>query len=137
MITFVRQLSHSQWIMLSTMVVISALLMLASRAEAYEPTYPQGTTLGHCGWVQAKQANYIKRKRNVRIIQSKLQSMGYSVGRTGIDGYYGHRTRAAVRNFQQANNLTVDGTVGHNTVSTLAYGSHPIANVRKCKHPYF
>lgn len=45
----------------------------------------------------------------VRVMQRKLQQLGYSVGSTGIDGKYGPRTSRAVRAFKQDNNISGNG----------------------------
>lgn len=52
---------------------------------------------------------------NVKVIQSKLQNIGYSVGRHGEDGYFGDGTLLAVRCFQTDCNLMMDGIVGEKT----------------------
>lgn len=53
----------------------------------------------------------------VTFLQQLLESNLYPVG--GIDGIFGSRTLSAVRAFQGANNLTVDGLVGNNTWNAL------------------
>ncbi len=53
----------------------------------------------------------------VRLLQSLLESALVPVG--GIDGIFGQKTETAVRQFQENNNLTVDGIVGPNTWSAL------------------
>jgi len=53
----------------------------------------------------------------VSLLQKLLESNLISVG--SIDGKFGSQTETAVRNFQQNNNLVVDGIVGTNTWSTL------------------
>ena len=53
----------------------------------------------------------------VRILQTALNSLGYSVGTA--DGVYGAATEAAVRLFQQRFNLTVDGKAGENTLRCI------------------
>lgn len=53
----------------------------------------------------------------VTFLQQLLESNLYPVG--GIDGIFGSRTLSAVRSFQSANNLTVDGLVGNNTWNAL------------------
>ncbi len=52
-------------------------------------------------------------KSEVKIIQVALENYGYNPG--PIDGIYGKRTNKAVRTFQRANHLTVDGVVGPQT----------------------
>ncbi len=53
----------------------------------------------------------------VRIIQDKLKRWGYYDG--AVDGIFGSATAAAVRWFQRANGLRVDGIVGRQTLAAL------------------
>ena len=65
----------------------------------------------------------------VKALQTALESAGYSVGSTGIDGKYGPRTTAAVRAFK--NDYSVDGAglsidaAGLETLSKVVDGSIP------------
>ena len=52
-------------------------------------------------------------------IQTALKNAGYYEG--AIDGKLGKKTRRAVRDFQKANNLSVDGKVGKITWGVLRY----------------
>jgi len=63
----------------------------------------------------------LKRGDDVRALQKALVSLGFSVGKSGADGVYGNDTRNAVRRFQQANRLTVDGIVGRHTAGALGW----------------
>ena len=55
--------------------------------------------------------------QEVKQIQTFLKQKGYYFG--NIDGIFGTATRTAVRNFQKANGLTVDGIVGKKTLAKL------------------
>lgn len=53
----------------------------------------------------------------VKVLQWLLALNGYAVG--GVDGIFGGKTLAAVKAYQQAKGLSVDGVVGKNTWKTL------------------
>lgn len=55
---------------------------------------------------------------DVRELQTKLNTLGYSCGK--VDGIFGTKTLTAVKRFQQAYKLAVDGIVGKNTYRKLA-----------------
>jgi hypothetical protein len=55
---------------------------------------------------------------DVRVLQETLENLGYSV--RGIDGQFGPKTDAAVRAFQRAFGIEVDGLVGRVTKTALA-----------------
>ena len=57
----------------------------------------------------------------VKKLQNALISAGYSVGNTGADGVFGSATQNAVKQYQKANGLSVDGIAGTQTQSAL-YG---------------
>ena len=48
-----------------------------------------------------------------KLLQEKLVSLGYNTN--GVDGIFGSSTENAIRLYQRANNLVVDGIVGKNT----------------------
>jgi peptidoglycan hydrolase-like protein with peptidoglycan-binding domain len=50
-------------------------------------------------------------------LQMRLRDLGYFNYK--VTGYYGTATQAAVRNFQEKNNLSPDGTVGQETLAVL------------------
>lgn len=54
----------------------------------------------------------------IRSIQSSLRAQGFKVG--GVDGIWGPRTSAAVRDFQQQNNLPVTGELDSTTVTAIS-----------------
>lgn len=53
----------------------------------------------------------------VQAIQESLNFLGYSAGPE--DGLWGPQTESAVRSFQQANNITVDGIAGPEFYGTI------------------
>lgn len=55
--------------------------------------------------------------KSVKSLQILLNGLGYNCG--NADGCFGPKTLAAVRNFQKANNLDVDGKVGPATWGAL------------------
>lgn len=57
------------------------------------------------------------RGTEVRNIQTRLKSWGYNVGT--VDGIYGVKTEAAVKQFQRNNNLTPDGIAGPATLAKI------------------
>lgn len=52
-------------------------------------------------------------------VQKALIALGYKLPTHGVDGIRGPETDAAVKQFQQANNLTVDGDPGPDTIAAL------------------
>jgi hypothetical protein len=55
--------------------------------------------------------------RDVLIAQGRLRALGYSTG--PVDGYFGPLTTAAVRAFQQRNDLSTDGVINPVTWNRL------------------
>ena len=73
---------------------------------------------------------------DVQWVQNKLKTLGYYTDT--VDGDYGAKTELAVKAFQKANNLTVDGTVGSATLNALKSGtstakpdSDPVTSITK------
>ena len=65
-------------------------------------------------------ADYYKvgsKGEDVKKLQQQLASAGFDPG--GADGIYGPKTQAAVTAYQKANNLTVDGIAGVQTLGSL------------------
>ena len=50
-----------------------------------------------------------------KLIQEKLLSLGYKLPKWGADGSFGGETVDAVKLFQEAKGLSIDGVVGQNT----------------------
>jgi len=61
------------------------------------------------------------RGEQVLKLQQKLQELGYQIGTA--DGDFGQKTEAAVKEFQKANGLYVDGVAGPGTQGVLFSGS--------------
>ncbi|UOQ86388.1 peptidoglycan-binding protein [Gracilibacillus salinarum] len=55
----------------------------------------------------------------VRKLQRDLIKLGFSLPKFGADGVFGQETESAVRSFQSAEHLAVDGIVGPNTNAKL------------------
>ncbi|NFI38011.1 N-acetylmuramoyl-L-alanine amidase [Clostridium botulinum] len=56
---------------------------------------------------------------SVKVMQNKLQKIGYRVGSCKADGYFGNGTLLAVKCFQRDCNLMIDGIVGEKTWSRI------------------
>lgn len=63
------------------------------------------------------QISYGSKGDDVKELQTLLNSKGYSLD---VDGSFGSKTQAAVRDYQSKNKLQVDGIVGKNTWASLA-----------------
>lgn len=62
----------------------------------------------------------------VKQIQTRLKSWGYYNG--AVDGVYGSKTQAAVKSFQRANGLTVDGVAGPKTLAAIGLPTGSTSN---------
>ncbi|MGA9286725.1 MAG: peptidoglycan-binding protein [Anaerobacillus sp.] len=71
------------------------------------------------------------RGQSVTNLQSELKSKGYY--NYSVDGIYGSITVQAVRNFQSANGLSVDGIAGSNTFAALSGSSVSSSSSSKVK----
>jgi peptidoglycan hydrolase-like protein with peptidoglycan-binding domain len=56
----------------------------------------------------------------IRQAQEKLNAQGYDVG--SVDGVWGPKTRAALRNFQKAKDITPTGVLDQETLAALDIG---------------
>lgn len=63
-----------------------------------------------------------KKGEQVKTLQRLLLALGYDLQKYGADGSFGGVTDKAVRAFQKANNLSVDGSVGQQTWNKLLKG---------------
>lgn len=87
-------------------------------------------TIHHCGFLPSSAGRYTNSNVTTRIVEEKLAELGYS--KRGADGIYGKADKKAVRAFQRAAGIRVDGIVGPITAKYLAFNSHPSANVKRC-----
>lgn len=74
------------------------------------------------GWEVARVLKITKplmKGDDVKALQAALIDRKYHCGATGIDGIFGRNTAHAVRCFQAANRLVVDGKAGRYTVTAL------------------
>ena len=68
-----------------------------------------------------KQISYGSQGSEVKELQTLLNNSGYTLD---TDGIFGAKTQAAVKAYQKANGLAVDGVVGNNTWGSLLGGSN-------------
>ena len=78
--------------------------------------YPGPNTLAGCPTLKKGSKGNI-----TKLLQEKLISLGYDLGKHGADGVFGTDTYNAVVKFQKANGLAPDGIVGKNTWNCLIY----------------
>jgi Putative peptidoglycan binding domain len=76
--------------------------------------------------VTGDERDYGRASADVRSAQQALQAQGFAPG--PIDGVMGPRTSAAVRDFQQKENLTVTGQLDAETRARLTAGGAPAAS---------
>ncbi|WP_407306183.1 spore cortex-lytic enzyme [Desulfosporosinus sp. SB140] len=89
-----------RWIILLVVVILS----IALSGMAY-------------GALGDRQLGRGSKGQEVNDLQSKLVQLGYVVG--PIDGKFGPKTEAAIRNFQKDHGLKVDGLAGTQTIKEL------------------
>lgn len=68
-----------------------------------------------------KKKTILMKGEDVKKVQQKLMSLGYSCGKDGADGKYGKNTVKAVKAFQKVSGLKTDGIVGENTAVALGF----------------
>lgn len=76
-----------------------------------------GVSLG--GFRGLRLSTPLMQGEDVRQVQQALINAGFDVGTKGADGQYGPATQTAVKRFQQARGLLVDGVVGAITLQEL------------------
>lgn len=69
-----------------------------------------------------KTIQYGSSGEEVKTLQTELNKRGYKLD---VDGKFGPKTQAAVKDYQKKNNLAVDGIVGRNTWGSLTSSGKP------------
>ena len=85
---------------------------------AYEAEKPAEKNEGECV-VNIKMLSKGSKGETVKALQTLLIGYGYSCGSYGADGDFGNGTDKAVKAYQKAKGLEVDGIVGTNTWKKL------------------
>ena len=92
-----------------------------TKAEASKPSTTSNTTTSTSGGVKVTVTlttlKYGSKGESVKALQILLNGYGCSCGE--VDGDFGSKTLAAVKQFQRKNGLDVDGIVGANTWKAL------------------
>lgn len=57
--------------------------------------------------------------KDVEIVQTALQFLGFSLPKWGVDGLFGNETQSAVESFEKENDLNVDGELDSNDLKIL------------------
>ena len=97
--------------------------LTSTSAKFFRPAY-KSTALSTSGTTTSgvTSVDYLKLGSSgsaVKDLQNKLKALGYDIGKCGADGDYGSDTYNAVKAFQKANGLEVDGIAGENTINKL------------------
>lgn len=88
------------------------------KATQVKPTQSTATTKPTTsGVITVKTLRNGSKGKQVKLLQFLLTEMGHDAGKT--DGIFGRNTEAAVKAFQKANGLAVDGVAGKNTWNAL------------------
>ena len=95
------------WAKLSGTGAVTVTTAPAAATSAVNLTISSNMPLIVCG----------SRSEAVKVLQTKLNALGYDCGT--VDGIFGPKTLAAVKAYQTAKNLTVDGMVGTQTWGAL------------------
>jgi len=103
--------------------------LLATRGIATDKSQPQNRSERQNEEVspeadRSKVLKYGSRGNHVRLLQQNLHELGYTGiggGPLATDGEFAGDTRHAVRSFQRAHGLSVDGIVGKDTALALAH----------------
>ncbi len=103
--------------------LLATALALPAAAQAQSTTMAAPTSITTTGSVQGSTA--VSKAQYVQI-QQNLKAAGYFKGST--NGTWGPQSRAALRKYQQANGLTVNGQLSGPTLSALGVGANANTN---------
>ncbi|MCM2391271.1 peptidoglycan-binding domain-containing protein [Streptomyces albipurpureus] len=125
-----RKLGVSLAVVTVMMTGITALATSPAAASAAMRSQPTAATsipvpAVYCGYHGAVTPPTVRRGSSgnaVREAQCLLQHWGFDIGPSGVDGSFGARTEAAVRDIQGACGIGVDGIVGPVTWNVLRNG---------------
>lgn len=84
----------------------------ASRSVSRAPVAPKASSSTSAGVAYLSQRYIGTDRADVRTLQQKLVAKGYAIA---VDGRYGPHTEGAVRGFQEAAHIQVDGIAGPQT----------------------
>lgn len=90
---------------------------LAAQDQSAELTFSAGSACSENAQVTTLKKGTIG--EDVKALQKRLISLGYSCGPDGADGKYGNNTMKAVTQFQEDHNQTVTGEVDAKTLAAL------------------
>lgn len=66
---------------------------------------------------------------DVKKLQTALKDLGYDLGNPGIDGIIGPITEKAIKSFQEANGIIVDGIAGPETIAALEKAGSKVGEI--------
>lgn len=94
-------------------------VIASTAAHFFLPEYKEKAEVTEESGMSVTCLKYGSKGEAVKDVQEKLIYLGYSCGVYGADGEFGSGTLAAVKLFQKAQNLTIDGIVGEQTSTAL------------------
>lgn len=97
---------------------VAGLKKKTNNTEAKKENTNKTTTTGVCN-VEIKVLKKGAKGNAVKALQTLLIGAGFSCGSKGVDGSFGGDTEAAVKAYQKAKKIAVDGSVGPKTWSKL------------------
>jgi DNA invertase Pin-like site-specific DNA recombinase len=101
----------------------AALVLAIAVAGILAPTAATAATQSSKSVLAEGVGMHAKPSVRVKALQRMLVRSGFHIGKTGVDGRFGPRTRAAVRRAQAANHLAVTGVANRATRRALRAGA--------------